>query len=39
MNIITVLNDDFTIRATLSEVKVVDAAAKYGIEKKVGELT
>lgn len=39
MNIITVLNDDFTIRSTLSEVRVVDAAAKYGAEKKVGELT
>ncbi|MEI6101616.1 MAG: site-2 protease family protein, partial [Eubacteriales bacterium] len=39
MNIITVLNDDFSIRATLSEIRVLDAAAKYGVEKKVGELT
>ncbi len=39
MNIVTVLNDDFSIRATLSEMRVVDAAAKYGAEKKVGELT
>lgn len=39
MNIITVLNDDFSIRGTLSEMKVAAAAAKYGIEKKVGELT
>ena len=39
MNIITVLNDDFTIRSTISEIKVVDAAAKFGAEKKVGELT
>jgi stage IV sporulation protein FB len=39
MNIITVLNDDFSIRTTLSEMKVTVAAAKYGIEKKVGELT
>lgn len=39
LNIVTVLNDDFTIRATLSEVRIADAAAKKGADKKVGELT
>jgi stage IV sporulation protein FB len=39
VNIVTVLNDDFSIRSTLSEIKIVNSAAKYGAEKKVGELT
>lgn len=39
INIVTVLNDDFSIRSTLSEIKIVNAAAKFGTEKKVGELT